>query len=65
MYKEAIYRIVELEAENRGLEKLVAGLETASEHLVRENNALKTQTAHLEAEVARYKAALAEVAPSA
>lgn len=57
MQKEVFHRILELTTENKGLAKVVSGLEAASEQLVRENNALKEQIAHLEAEVTRYKAA--------
>jgi cell division protein FtsB len=60
--KEVIYRMVALTTENRELAKVVAGLEAASESLVRENNSLKEQIAHLEAEVTRYRAATPPVA---
>lgn len=57
MQKEIIYRMVTLTTENRELAKVVAGLEAATESLARENNSLKEQIAHLEAEVTRYKSA--------
>jgi FtsZ-binding cell division protein ZapB len=62
MQKEVIYRMLELKTENQDLAKAVAGLEAASESLARENNALKEQVAHLEAEVTRYRAATPPVA---
>lgn len=57
MYKDAIFRSVDLEAENRELAKVVAAQDAASMSLAEENDRLKIRLRELESEVARTRIA--------